>query len=195
MKKLDIFYHCNHECPRSCTTFTANVGNVDEIEWPIEKLKGPVQVDVVKKEVEGDRVLSAEVTTYMIGNIAEASEVIISPFGYLEAIQQPLIERNLPASQEKYLSVEYKPYRIPHPLRFYKRCPNKEMVVYQTPSGQKQICPKTDDIKVYKNLSAMAIGFLGDVIDYFAEAEKEESTAKTYTKNDKFKGNFHVFFE
>jgi len=49
MKKLDIFYHCNHECPRSCTTFTANVGNVDEIEWPIEKLKGPVQVDVVKK--------------------------------------------------------------------------------------------------------------------------------------------------
>lgn len=195
MKKLDIFYRCNHECPRSCTTFTANVENVDEIKWPIEKLKGPVQVDVVKKDVEGDKVLSTEVTTYMVGHVVDATEVITNPFGYLEAIQQPLRERNLPASQEKYLSVEYKPYRIPHPVRFYKRCPNKEMIVYQTPSGQKQICPKTDDIKVYKNLSAMAIGFLGDVIDYFAEAEKVETAAKTYTKNAKFKGCFHVFFE
>lgn len=195
MKKLDIYYRCNKDFPRSCATFTTNVEDLENIKWPKEN--SPVQIDVVKKEIEttenGEEVISAETTTYMLGHIEPAMNIITKPLTYVEAVQCPIKEATLPSTKERYISVRYQKYRMPHPVRFYKRCPNHEMVVYQPEQGPQQACPKTADIKVCSSLSDMKMAFLDDIIDYFAENEKTKENEKAYTKSDKLKGTFHVF--
>lgn len=159
MERLDIIYYCDPEKPEMFSKRIGNVNRLEEICFPHDA--NPVAIEMVH-EVE---YLDAELKTgffrkkviYTIGEERDSNEVFSSSYKY----------------------------KVVDPYAFHRNCKDHTMIVYKTPSGNKFLRPKTDDIKAFPTTDTLKEGFLFYLKTYFEQKESEYeriAPAKVYKK-------------